>query len=611
VRLTPPSVAELRRVARWLAGRAAKRRDHEGQPLKPMRRKSFSSRQKRFIAYDLETTRIAKGTPTPLYITAYGEDFNFSRRLASLDDLADVLSTDFLTAEMNGMRYVAWNGNHFDSYLVGCALMQVEGIEVIPYLAKGSMLRGFKAVSKHAKLSWEFLDGIAMCMPAQPVPLKEFIEKFAPEFPKLSGNIDFKKEEFDADNPKHIIYAERDSEGLWHAMMAFQKILLDTFGMSLQTTLGNAGIKIFQAEMPDGVNVWSPPFRAEMALREYAYRGGYCHLQRRYRGPTWKYDLNQAYCAAMREVDLPAGRCFEVADYRPDKCGIYRIVAKNSANVIPFYYKTNPHLGEYGLTDLTDTWVTSLEMDQLIREQWAIRIIEGYAWEDAFRMTEFVGKLEKLRMSAPDGPGGALGTAMKNLANSSYGKTCEKLDGLEFRFAFDRPDGFSRSIPGDDEEALPFLWYRIKKPLLRPYHQPQIGAFITAHVRMVVRRAALLAPDEFIYADTDCCAFSSAVSLPFDAKVYGMWKIEKSGERAAWITKKVYFFEDDFEKARKAKGMNVENLTFEDFTNWWEGRPPKQIQVQRSSFTKVMTGGPMFFERPKVGQKLENQHLIN
>lgn len=618
LRFTAPTIARVRIVARKLAERAALRRE-SGAALKPMKRKEFHPRIRPIIAYDLETTIIKAGCPAPLYLTAFGDGYMLSGPLNSMPELAGVVESEFLVEEFAGTRFVAWNGNKFDGYLIGIALLHLKGYEIMPYLAKGTMLRGFRVQKVGTKLSWEFLDGIAMTGCTMPLKTKRFkngevkskgfLGVFAPEY-DWQGGPDFENDEtFDAGNPEHVKYAERDSEGLYVALMKVQEILHRTFGIGLQTTIGNAGIKIFQSEMPEGVNVWQPSFRTEMALREHAYRGGYCYLMRKFNGPTWKYDLNQAYAAAMRECDLPAGRTFEVKNYTPGKCGIYRVLAENSAGLIPFYYKPEPTLGAYAATKLTDTWLTSVEIEQLYAEGWSVRIVEGVVWEDSFRMTEFVDKLERLRMSDPQGPSGPLGTVCKSAANNCYGKTVERLDGAEFRVALEKPEGFSRSIPGA-EESLPYLWYRIKKPILRPYHQPQIGAFITAYVRMVLRRAALIAPDAFIYGDTDCAAFSRPVDLPLDPKIYGKWKKELDGGEAFFITKKVYFLRDDFEKNKKAKGMHTDKLTWNDFMEWFDGRPPDQWQVQKQSFLRVMTGADMFVDRRKVGQRVETSAAL-
>ena len=87
------------------------------------RRRARRSRLKKFIAYDLETTPLAAGNPAPLYLTAYGADFHYSGRLTSIEHLGEILRARFLTPELAGYRFMAWNGNQFDVFFVGAALL--------------------------------------------------------------------------------------------------------------------------------------------------------------------------------------------------------------------------------------------------------------------------------------------------------------------------------------------------------------------------------------------------------------------------------------------------------------------------------------------------------
>jgi hypothetical protein len=179
------------------------------------------------------------------------------------------------------------------------------------------------------------------------------------------------------------------------------------------------------------------------------------------------------------------------------------------------------------------------------------------------------------------------------------------------------PEGFFEYQ--SESDTVRHLWFKFGKPVLREYHQPQLGAFITAHVRMEVRRAALLAPAAWLYADTDCVMFSQAVALPVDPGAYGKWKLEAAGEPYLLIAKKVYtdmlYAEPIESRTRHAKGMNVRKLSDKDFSDWYAGAwvdeatgerliSPRQVQVQRQNFVKAMTGADMFVERPKVGQRI-------
>jgi hypothetical protein len=613
--------ARIGRITRELSVRRARKqtkaeaRGDFRHMTRPMRRKEtppverVTKRLKKLIAYDLETTNIAKGTPRPLYITAYGADFWFSGEVAGTGHLLEILSTRFLLPEFSGCRFVAWNGNKFDVYLVALALLRSGDYVLRPYLTRSKNLRGLRVMSRlDEKISWEFLDGISMLMGSVPRTLAEFLKTFGPpELQKLEGP-DFDAESFNPRNPAHVKYAERDSEGLYFGLEKARSIVLENFAIDLCPTIGNMGIKIFQRFIPKFVECWKPPARALKAIRDQVMRGGFCFCVHRYSGPVWKYDINQAYAAAMREAKLPAGRCVYSPHLHPyADVYIARVRAKNFANRIPFYYRDmEKGRSVFGLQEIGETWLTSIEIEQLQREGWKVEVFESWFWDSSFRMKEYVDRLEFLRVGEGRNPKDAQGEMVKAIGNNSYGKTVEQLDGLDLIMSPEQPEGFS-PYPVDNETVEPgleLIWYKIGEPMLREYHQPQIGAFITAQVRMVVRRAALQNPDAWLYADTDCVMFREPVALDFDARRYGAWKIEAEGERYTIIAKKVYTSADGMTK--HAKGMNVKKLTGADFDKWLSGTAPRQKQIQRQSFVKVISGFDMFIEREKVGENMEN-----
>jgi hypothetical protein len=312
---------------------------------------------------------------------------------------------------------------------------------------------------------------------------------------------------------------------------------------------------------------------------------------------------------------MPAGRCVWSQKRNPYASAyIARITARNFTNRIPFYYRDiETGKSVFALQEISETWLTSIEIAQLESEGWKVDIAESWFWESKFSMKEYVNKLENLRIGGGRDPKDAQGEMMKYIGNNSYGKTVEHLDGLELVMAAEQPEGFSEYPVDDSGEALTpegsesinkYVWYRFAMPILREYHQPQIGAFITAHVRMLVRRAALLNPDAWLYADTDCVVFRESVSLPIDAGKYGAWKIEENGEQYTIAAKKVYCSADG--KTKHAKGLNIKYLTTEDFEKWYQGVPPRQAQVQRQNFVKVLSGFDMFADRVKWGE--QNAH---
>lgn len=643
---TRTTAARISRVLKNLNDRRArkhasaeKRRDFRHM-TRPMRRKETPPLERvqkkltRLIAYDLETTSIAKGTPRPLYLTACGDlspdpspvngegkkGFWYSGEVLGPSHLLEILSARFLTNENAGCRFVAWNGNKYDVYLIALALLKSPDFILRPYLTQSKNLRGLRVMRRQwnsageeitgqkgvKAVSWEFLDGISMLGILK--PLDEFLKTFAPDYLKLEAP-DFEHEQFNPRNPAHVRYAERDSEGLYHGLEKARSIMVENFAIDLCPTIGNMGIKILQRHIPRHIECWKPPVKALQAIRAQVMRGGFCFCVHRYSGPVWKYDINQAYAAAMRDARMPAGRCIWSATVNPyADVYIARLRAVNPHNRIPFYYRDmEKGRSVFGLQEIGETWLTSIEIDQLKREGWKVEIFESWFWETGFRLKEYVDRLEFLRVGEGRNPKDAQGEMVKMIGNNSYGKTVEQLDGLDLVMSAEAPDGYSPYpvTDNDVDPGLDYVWYKIGEPMLREYHQPQIGAFITASVRMVVRRAALLNPDAWLYADTDCTMFRAPVALDIDPVRYGAWKMEAEGERYKIIAKKVYISHDG--KTKHAKGMNIKKLTEEDFDRWLSGTAPVQNQLQRQNFVKVISGFDMFIEREKVGEIIKER----
>lgn len=572
----------------------------------------------RIIAYDFETTKIEAGTPRPLHLTAFGQSMHYETGFDGIRDmmhLQNILINNFLTPENAGVKFVAWNGNNFDAYFLTAAMVTHPDFVMRPYLTQNNALRGVRVMRRDeydqaGADQWEFLDGISM-LGLVGVTLEKFLDTFAPDLPKLSGTINFEREQFDPSNLKHRAYALRDSEGLYHAMNRAQNILLVNFDQPLTVTMGGACIKILKSHVPEDVTVYPNSEELNTIVRTYAMRGGYCYCVKRYEGSVWKYDLNQAYASAMREANLPCGRAFYTRNgvHKFARTYIARVTAMNPRNEIPFYCRVfvNGRIrSTFADKVIPDTWLCSNEIEQLKREGWHVDIAESYAWEDVFNLKDYVDKLEYRRMNCEGGPSGPEGTIYKCVGNHSYGKLLEELPPVEYIIANECPAGFVPVYPDGDFDPLEFV-YEKHLEVVHPkdYHQPHVGAFITAHVRMVVRNAALLSPTSWLYADTDCVVFSSDVThaLDIDPKRYGAWKVEESGTPFQIIAKKVYA--NTMTGKGSAKGLHVKKVTPAQFTEWLHGKPPVQVQVQRNNFMKVMQGAEMYRSQTRRGTATE------
>ena len=534
-----------------------------------------------------------------------------SARINATRDLRAILRAEFLTDARKGCRFVGWNANRFDAYYIAAALMVCPDYRIRPYLTGSGALRGMAVTlaedgDTRTGRRWEFLDGMAMLgLPG--MSLDKFLAVFAPDYRKLKGAINWEGgETFDAENPDHVAYAERDSEGLYHAMQRAQSILEAEFQEPLRATIGAACVRIAGRYLPEQLTIDPLPPDALDACREYAMRGGFCYLAKRYAGPVWKYDINQAYAAAMRDGALPGGGAvrFAGAPHPKAKAYMVRLRARNAQNRIPFYCRTmraGRITSIFALEEIPDTWVTDCEHRQLVAEGWQIECVETYEFSRAFNLRELVDRLERIRTTAADGPSGALGTMIKAVGNNLFGKTAEHQLPIDYLLSADPPDDWEPYF-GDGSEPLDHVWFRIEQRRPKAYHQPQIAAAITAHCRMVLRRAALLNPDAWIYADTDCIVFSEDMTaqLPIDPKRYGAFKIEEAGTEYQFIAKKVYRAMDH--STVKAKGLSKpQKLSADDWESWAEGSPPEQTQTQLQTLLAVIYGAEMYREQRRRG----------
>lgn len=569
--------------------------------------------------YDFESTRIEAGTPELLYVTGYGDNgFHVSTRLDQTENrlnfLRQILETHFLIPENNKMMFIAWNGNRFDVYFIIQALLTSPDWIMQPYMTASKSLRGLKVkYNRKIKIgdkriipTYQFLDGISMTGMVGK-SLKQFLKTFAPELPKL--DLDLENETFDPCNPDHIKYAERDSEGLYIGMKRIEKIIYDLTGGPLKPTVGNLAIKYFMANVPGHKILKVPSDHLTKILHGPVKRGGFCWCMKQYTGPIWKYDINQAYAAAMRDASLPAGNSTYTDEYIKNLPGVYDVtISRSPPSPIPFYYKhEKDNSGRFTTgSKPVSTWLTSIEIEHLQRDGWDIDITEGFYWSDSFNFSVIVSDLETLRATDPGGPSGPLGTMVKAIGNNAYGKTLEKLGGLDLIIAATAPEGWDIYDPFD--EFCTNVFSRARKAFAKDYHLPQIGVFVTAHVRCKVRDTALIAPEAFLYADTDCVVFSKPVTLDIDKTRYGAWKIEAEGVKYIIIGKKIFYGEDG---TTKAKGLMTRKLHRADYEKWLDGEAPAQDQVQRNNVLKFLTGDDMFRNQERQGTNVKKSKIYS
>lgn len=568
--------------------------------IPPMRKRTPKLASRNIVAYDLESTRIQEGTPEPLFLTMFDGENTEVYETIGYDALHDVVVSRMLTDERAGCRFVAYNGNRFDAYLIARSLMSDSRFRCEPWLTKGKSMRGMLIRStENKRRMWHFSDPMAMF--AFLGKLDDFLRVYAPEYHKHHIDV----ENFDTRNIEHIEYAINDSVACWHATINASEILEKVTGIPAQNTIGKVAVKYFESKMPEDTLVWKAPTSMQEPLRK-TKRGGYVHCAGRFRGRVWKYDINQAYAWAMKQP-MPSGRAAHTAIYLPEKLGIYRVtISRDEPTLVPFYCRGIEKGVHWTDGYEVETWILSTEVEFLIRTGWNVRTHEGWVWSDRFDMSEMVDHLEHERLTCEGGPKGAIGTMIKYVGNNAFGKTIEEHDGLRMVFSAEKPDGY-HYYQAEDED-FDGVWFKYEEPKEESYHKPQIGCFIMAYARIRIMETALFAPKSFLYADTDCIVFTKNMDhvLWLDVGKYGAFKIEESGTPYIFINKKVYCSEtldDDGirPKTAHAKGLNVNKLTYQEYIEWYNGVIPEQEQVQRQSIVKTMAKSPMFLTRERDG----------
>lgn len=536
----------------------------------------------------------------PRYFTAYSGAHLVSRKLTSYADVTELLDELFTLAEPS-TRMVAYNANRFDLRIILYAALASK-YRIEPFVAKNSQLRGAVMAYRGKKIYW--LD--AMAMLGVSCTLREFLRIFAPQHEKLT--LDFSTGEFDAHNPDHVRYAEQDSIALYHAMQTAEKTMLGITGMQLQPTIGALGIRAFVDNMPAKAICYRATKNAELAVRKYVMRGGYV-FSRRYKGPLWTYDLNQAYAAAMRETALPAGRCARVSAPERGRPGIFAVtVERVPVGSVPFPMRDREGRFVECYGQRLETWLTTIEIECLRRNGWTVDIAYGYSWRESFKMTAWVNGLERRRREFDKTH--PVNAAVKAIGCNAYGKTLQQSPDVRFVMSDEQPrcgKHLGQVLYDSDGREIPGFWIvRDDRLKGRCYERPQLGAFITASVRCKVYDAIMGDEEHFVKADTDSVSFTRPQrSLRLSAWEYGLWKLESDGALHIVIGKKVYWSEAAIGPGSgkvACKGLRIKQLSRTDFERWYaQHEAPTQQQVQLQTWKRAIA--PTYARQQRRGTR--------
>ena len=388
--------------------------------------------------------------------------------------------------------------------------------------------------------------------------LKEFTRNFAPQFEKQDIGLAYQN--FERSNSVHIDYAKNDVLGLVAAVIRFDEIVYDKYGVHIKGTIASTAFQAMLRFLPEDEYHNRQSTLAEQFFRKSYYGGRVqlscipcCSYVR-----VVVYDINSSYPAQMR-LGVPKGRAVSVWEYRKDCPGLYHVIASVPDDLL---WPMIPHRNGNKLsfpTGTFETWVTSLEIDYASCLGCAFKILDGYIFLDGLTecFNDFVDVCEGLRTEYKGTP---TEIVIKLMQNSVYGKFGTKPEGREVMLSFGEvPDDFLPIMDEETGDLLPNLYFK-NEPRDAEYMMPHYAAWITANARIALDRAIRLAGAEnVLYGDTDSIHTTPAGAVRLNetdvvGKRYGQFKLEKTYVEARYHAGKSY---TAIIEGKEAEGIKV------------------------------------------------------
>ena len=493
------------------------------------------SKVKGYITFDIETLPDKKTGSAllgePCYITKCDENgvTGFEE-----SDLTGWMLHHIFKPDHHGKIIYAHNGFRFDYKHLSLSRLADLGFYGEIIADKNNNYKAIDVHSPDGAFIWHLQDSFIKFN----LPLKKLLITFAPHLPK--GDINFDKENFDVNNPEHIAYALRDSEGLYYAIEKIDDLFKSRFDISFhdRPTAPSLSLHAFKhfckhrkVQYPHAPKFSQDEYRA-------AYFGGQTlALDCNQHDDVMVIDIHSSYGATMLQNPMPFGEIdsfatpegsaaqYEDADLVEASVYVSRETFPALKSVVVKDGK--PHKGN-NAGHLDGYWYgcelrQAVAMGTVITD---IRRIWRYA-ETTDILQRFISILKKMRQAdgKTKGPLDAVG---KLLQNSLYGK-----------FAQEKADSalvFGGEMGPDDESEFDYQTQTFSDTVRRVPKESrglpapiQWGAYITALSRCRLNAAIALAPEKILYCDTDS-VFIKRCDFPiFEHLIgpeYGQWGIE-------------------------------------------------------------------------------------
>ena len=491
------------------------------------------------------------------------------------DDLTGWFLRDVFTEERNGYIIYAHNGLGFDFKRLNWSHLAELGYTAEFLVGKNSSLKA--ATVTKDDCTWFLRDSLLLL----PMSLAKAAKTFAPNELKITREKGFDEQPFNPHDPTDQAYANQDPRALWWVIFHADRLLKQTFDVSIHDAFTAPGIayRSFrqsfdsrdEAGKYDGEEFPGVSYLSAFASRESYHGGQTIAFNTELHVDEVSIDCNSMYGHVMVEYPLPTGKSEHRIGLDPSsdpERTLCLAVVHIPENVFPHLKSKgrNRKIGNY--VGVVSGWYWLFELEYQKKLGATYEVVESFMWNETTEVvSEFVGKCKRLRMT--DYHGGK-GDIAKLIQNSLYGKFAQTTAEMGVVLSATKPENAVSFYDPATGEEIEYLWYI---PVEKSFRADMVhwASFITAHARLELSKAIELVGFNHIdYCDTDSLFFERKYLDRVESilgEQYGQFKIEKNMQEFQAFAPKAYKYTENNKRAMKNKGIPSRDAMKQDGYN--------------------------------------------
>jgi hypothetical protein len=484
-----------------------------------------------------------------------------------------------------------------------------------------------------------------------------FVKRTKIDFKYIGAPIEFYTSQF---KRELIQYCEEDTLLLRDSMVAYSKVVMDNFNISIYDviTLSALAFKIYRTNFYKEAIIYQSYKHIDEFIRR-SYRGGVVDVFRPILGNGYYYDVNSLYPFVMSTNDMPVGKPIKGNASSEESFDINNFFGFIRVKVTTPQYLYIPYLSvkdkELGLISPLGEWEDvyfSEEIKYAIRLGYKFEYLDYYKFERKEIFSDYVNTLYKIRVDNKDQP--ELSNVFKLLLNSLYGRfgmaqsqfknefvansNKERLYNIIKIYNSSIVSDFTTSknisytliryneLPNQDhlnnmfknnfisEEEFNSLKKYSDMKIQKLNIAVHIASAITAYARIYMHKFKMQYKDSIYYSDTDSLILDKKISddLISDNKL-GLFKLEHKIKRGVFIAPKLYYLENETGDIMKSKGIDPKQLNYQIFIDLYNSET-KTFNIKRwfiKNYNKFTIGvnehqitiSGKFYKRNKIFDK--------